>query len=106
MGGRRLSHGPAVMPFSGKLVFSYSRSTPEEACWRRACCGGSSATLRQARCRVKNLHQQARRWAQQYRIGHLSRRDVLQRVVLIAGAGSAALALLRKIGVPVEAEEV
>jgi hypothetical protein len=55
---------------------------------------------------VTNLHQQARRWAQQYRIGRLSRRDVLQRVALIAGAGPAGLALLRKNGVPVEAAEM
>jgi hypothetical protein len=55
---------------------------------------------------VKNLHQQARELAQQYRLGRLSRRDVLQRVVLIAGAGPAALALLQKIGVPVDAAEM
>jgi len=55
---------------------------------------------------MTNLQQRAKQLAQQFRIGHLSRRAVLQRAVLIAGAVPAAWELLRRIGVPLAAEGI
>jgi hypothetical protein len=55
---------------------------------------------------MTNLHRHLKRWAERNWIGQLSRRDLLQRVLLMAGTVPAVLALLEKIGLPAHAEEM
>jgi hypothetical protein len=55
---------------------------------------------------MNSLQHQVAGWAEECRIGRLSRRDLLQRVLLIAGTVPAALAVLQEIGVPADAAEI